>query len=595
MISFQEIESNPKFQSLSPEQQETVRQRYESEYIPKVKWQELVQSPRYTELSEPDRRTLAERFDERFKTTIASDFMTVGDARAIGDRGVMGDIASHGARGLAKTVEMAGRGIQMWDAEYEDKPGILNTAGKKLQQWGEDAPKRGEIYRPDIGEIEGRDGYVYGKVMEGVESLGPSLAPFAAGIVGTAAGGPLVGLAAGTATLITTFGQGTYQEYRQRLDKEKPNLPEDIKHAAALKVAATEAGFEYVSDIAMLYIGKFIPGAKTTFKEFAKEGIRKLMSTNPKQVAGQLGGMYSAELATETTQGYIQSGVDESVGLGDQMTFFESAAEVAIPTAVVSMTIGLGVIGANSLQRKATLANLNSEDKGKRVRAAAQIHDRLKGEDQQIAEVWRQYSSRAIVSGEKIDIDESLVSMAPLAEKPAVKPVQLNDEIMQAQTAEEAIAKFKDTVEQPDPAASMDLPGMLDAISEADPEMLEEMAAGIGEVAAIDATAADQLFQAITARKSALTPSQAPTLPPQSEEAGVGAVHLRETPQDVNFPDESGIMPQADAPLQPVKITVKRQGPDGPVALEVDADTELKAVDDEMDLYRKILDCVKNS
>jgi len=326
------------------------------------------------------------------------------------NRGIGGDIISHALRGGTRAVGLMGRALQVSDIDYEDNEGLLDRLGSKIEKWSEEKMRTSERLRPDVGELKGTDPWFYRKIMEGVESIGPSVTPLAAGAVGTLAGGPLVGAAAGIGTLGTMFGAGTYVEQRRLLDKEAPQLSPEEKHDIALKYAGVEAGGELAADLIFMAtggIGRILaPGAKATLGQ----SVKQLLSTSPKKFAkDMILKTYPAELLTEAWQEKQESGLDARAGLRDSMSYMESLAEVAIPTAVMTLAFGTGTTGYGMYQRQQILNDLNSENKETRSAAAQKIFNNIKNKDNEVAQAWADTAYKNILLDEPININDKIV------------------------------------------------------------------------------------------------------------------------------------------------------------------------------------------
>ena len=360
--------------------------------------------------------------------SVFDDVLSGGSSteRVSHDRNLLSDIGSHALRGGAKAVEQIGRGMQVVDGDYSDDEGFLDTTGKKLQEFGENAPKKFDYLKPDAAEGTDKESWFKQKAMEGVESLGPSAVPFVAAagtgaaVAAAGASAPITALVAGgsgLAALLGTFGAGTYHEKRQEYDGV-PGLTEDQKHVAALKQAGIESGGELVSDIILMGIGKLVPGAGKAVSDVAKNGIKTLLSMSPKQLAKQAGKVYLAEWGTETGQAYLQSGIDADLGVGERMTMLEAAIETAIPTAVMTLALG-SATGAYNVRQKQKLFNqLNSENEEMRIAAANNVYGTLKKQDNEVAEAWRSFSSEAISNGSPIDVKADFLSNPTGEQKP---------------------------------------------------------------------------------------------------------------------------------------------------------------------------------
>ncbi len=357
------------------------------------------------------------------------------------DRGFLGDVGSRLARGTVKAVEMTGRAGEQ--AGFDTG----------LKEWAEEAPGKYDILKPDIGEVEGEEGKIYSGIMSGIESIPMSAVPFATGAAGGAVGGVPGAVVGGLSGIGALFGLGTYNEKKEELDLKAPHLSEEERYTAARDYALIESGGEVVGDLIFLATGGVSTalGLGTAGRITTVTALKSMLKTTPKQVAKDLGKAYLGELATETGQAYFQSGIDEKAGLSDdRMSVLESLAEVAIPTAVMTLTFGLGTQAYSASQKKKIENDLNSMDSTTRINAKNTVLNNI--EDPELSDFFNEYATNKIQSGDEIAIES--ISEEKFQRK-AFSPVKSNhvtppESILQASSVDEAIAALNDEIERPE-------------------------------------------------------------------------------------------------------------------------------------------------
>lgn len=350
------------------------------------------------------------------------------------ERGLLGDIASHLARGVEQGAGLLGGTLEMLEpgaVEAPDKAGLIGRTGRGLRKWAErPVQEKADIFKPDVSEAEQKEGYIKRKVMEGIESIPSSVLPTLGGAaVGAVAGGGLPGMIAGglagAATTAGVFGLGTYRQKKLEFDTKAPQLPEEQRHEMAKDYAIAEAVPELLSDVfgTMVFFGKpFVkPVIKGAMKPFvkagaqeiediaAKEGIRELLRLTPKQFARNLAATYAIETGSETYTQKKQAEIDRLAYGGKEQSYLEALGEVFIPTAVMTLAFGLGSTGLDVYSKRKAIRDLNNEDASERISALRQVAGRI--EDKEVRKAWLDYGVDAIKGNKPININEDFTKI----------------------------------------------------------------------------------------------------------------------------------------------------------------------------------------
>lgn len=406
MSYFDTVQENPRFSALSPEQQRTA--------LSLALDQDLRANPRFESV---DPQALAQ-----VKEQYLDDFF-------IPERGVFGDIGSRFTRGVVGAVGLAGGGL----AEFAPEGTKGQETGEELYQWSKEKLRESPFLQPDLSERRGEESFLYRGIMGGIESLPGSLAPFVIGGAGTLAGGPVVGIGAGTATLLGTFGLGTYHqskdEAQQFLAQNRPELsPEEIEKLAkrkALKDATFEAGTELVGDaLALMSFG----GSKIIEQPLAAT-IKELIFS-PKALAKEFAKDALFETASEAVAAVGQAKAAEEIGM-PTMGATEAAVESIIPSLFMSLVFGGSIHGANRLQARQTLLSLNSENAEVRKATVERVAENINDADAR--ETWVSLANDRIAANKPIEVNTVLADMA--AQK-------ANEETTQAEFQTQALGEL---------------------------------------------------------------------------------------------------------------------------------------------------------
>jgi len=233
-------------------------------------------------------------------------------------------------RGIG-TLKESGAGIvtgtqaMLGDAEAAQK-GFAEAKAADVAEQKVPGPKSTSFQ--DIQDIAGKQGivaaakevpgYLGEKALESLPSTG---GPLAAGIAGTAVGGPLVGLIAG-------IGTNIIQTYGTHIDRQiqEAKAAGELDPVKAALTAIPSGALDYVTD-------RFTVGLGGAAKAVAKEGALKYIAAHAVKASG-------GEAVTETAQQVLER---EAAGLplGDEKAmgeYKESAAAGA----------GLGLIGGGA-------------------------------------------------------------------------------------------------------------------------------------------------------------------------------------------------------------------------------------------------------
>ena len=358
------------------------------------------------------------------------------------ERGLLGDIGSNLARGVADTTELAGH--------------ALKTAGaEKVGDWvidkTENAQENASVLQTDKSEQEGEN-FVKRGVMGGVRSMVPSGAAAATGFatgaamgsvvpgVGNIVGG-LVGAGLGTLGL---FGAGVYGKEKQAAIDS--GLSNDEAHRHGLEQAVVEGGIEAISTPIELLLG----GIGKVATQPLKQSVKELLKTPMKQLLKNYGKTMAVETGTEMVQGGLGNQLSSTHGLAEG-TNTEAVLESIIPAMTMSLMFGMGSHAYNAKQQssmKKALAN-GEHDPQQRAGTANAIYHQIAKEDPELAEAWVAQAQTAINAGTPIDIDQDFAAFAnqrQTQESPETKPTGT---IQKVEESARDLSAEAQTVEQP--------------------------------------------------------------------------------------------------------------------------------------------------
>ena len=321
------------------------------------------------------------------------------------ERDFFGDVTSHAARGGIGAAKSIGAGLSA----------VGLDAGEDIYQWTKRKETTSPLLRPDVSEATGKDGALYRGLMGAIESTPQMMAPFAAGLAGTAIAGPGAGAIAGGATLFGTFGLGTYRTSNDQavdyLTQNRPDLSSQeivkISSKKALTDSVFEVGTEVIGDLAML----FTFGGSSLVKQPLKQTLKQLLKPSSflkayvkevpfgigSEMVAAAGNTYAAKEAGMPTAGYV-----------------ESMSEAIIPIAFMSLGLGGAMHGAEHLHANKVLASLNAENPVERMKTVEAVSSELyqKTKDKDVASNWAKMATDKVKAGEKIDINLGMADFA---------------------------------------------------------------------------------------------------------------------------------------------------------------------------------------
>ena len=435
------IASDPEYTALAPGDKETVQKNWFSRFV--------TSDPEYTALPEQQRVQVETSFYERAK---AADTYTAAPE----SRGFVADAASHFLLGAVEAVGNIGSVLEMADATpgaVDTEKGLLDRAGESLSDWAEDKAQSVALL-PTREEQRGEYGFVKRGILGGIRSTPMMAAPFAAGAVGTLAGGPVAGVIAGGGTLVATFGVGQYgQEYDDvitELDQTRPDLSakekQEVAHRAALGSASFEVGTEAVSDLAALITF----GGSKAITQPLKATLKNMIQSSGQDLL--LKGVRQAgiETASEMVAGGGQAWTRQQEGLSGP-SIGEGVAESIIPALTMSLFMGVGGAGLNRAQSGNVLNMLNSDNVDQRIEAVNFVGQNIakNTNDSELANAWLNGASKVIDSGAKFDFNERLVEFAQVKTTEDMEGAKSGTSIMDAGSVDEAVDAFNDAVARP--------------------------------------------------------------------------------------------------------------------------------------------------
>jgi len=336
------------------------------------------------------------------------------------ERGIVGDIGSRLARGTTGLLETSAHMVDTLT------PGGSQTA-KDAAGYFKDLPKDNQFLRPDVSEVEGKEGFVKRGIMGGIEStplsaaiLPPSLIGAqigsALGPAGTVAGG-MVGGAIGLGGL---FFAGTYgkekEATREKLTATRADLTldqiEQLSHKNALTKSYAEVGGEAAGDMAAYLIFSRVPGGLALYKG-GKAILKELVSPNAvKSIAAAVVKDMPFEVGSEIGTAYVQNQADREIGLSD-VSNNEAMAEAIIPAMFLSTGMGVAFKGYEAYKRKQAYDGINAGTPEERLAAIQQTAGILAQEtDKNVALKWQALATSYLRNGEDIPLDTNIAELA---------------------------------------------------------------------------------------------------------------------------------------------------------------------------------------
>jgi|GEM_PF-1328259 len=335
------------------------------------------------------------------------------------DQGFWGSAVSAVTGGMldaADTVARGFRAIPGGEAAGQDQSGAASGILEKLN-----ALRRAV---PGLRRQEKEGGFA-SSLYEGARSAVTSIA---AGLPGAAAGAAAGSVVGPVGTIIggitgfalsggTLFGLSEYDRAMEEgivHNQQNPDRAisrEDLEHMA-LWSAIAEGGFEFVTDL--IEGATFKLGATLTAptKLTLKEGLKKIIGTNVKQIAGRMGTIAAVETGFEMATAATQTELRNRIGMSDQRVW-DAAAEAFGPALVASIIFGGIAEGGAFAVRRSTTKALQSPDVNdeERFRVINQVYDQIKAVDPDLASVWAANANRAVAMGETIPIDDDIANL----------------------------------------------------------------------------------------------------------------------------------------------------------------------------------------
>ena len=363
------------------------------------------------------------------------------------DRGFIGDIVSRAARGGLGVVENISGAMRMSDLDPTAEKSSVAKMGKALADFAEETEGRYDIFKPDIAEVRGEEGFLKRGFGGTVQSVPLSMIPLGGGIAGGALAGTMFGpigtavgatIGAGT-SLFATFFLGEYQNAYSEADEHlrKQGLPEEEIKTKSEKHALITAGSEFfgegLGDLASLTFLGLI--GKNAIKQGVKQSIKQIIKG-----PGFFKALVKAapfEAGSEMGTAYLQTKSAQELGL-TKMTPAEGVAEAILPAIFMSVFFGSAVRGMQTIEAQRVFNSLNSENPNERVAAIDVIAKRLPPED---AKIWLDTAEPYLESGKGIPLSTPIIDISTqdedAAETGAKKPTSEIDEIVSGIEAEE--------------------------------------------------------------------------------------------------------------------------------------------------------------
>lgn len=340
-------------------------------------------------------------------------------------RGVLGDIASSLARGVAVGIpQFAGQAITGMGALTGIEP--MKETGRAITGFAEELPEKIPFLQPS--EAEGQGG-----VRRFLTGMGESLPTILAAAKGGAAIGaltaPVTGFLGPTAGAILggmvgvfgTFGlAGKGRAYEEALAE---GLPEDQAQSYSNKIGAIEGGvwslLAPAEAVTGGIAGKFI-------KKPAIDTIRKLLTPTLTQSLAGMATNVPLVTAAGATSSALQARAAEEAGLPTP-TPEEAAYNSIAPSIGISILFGLGTRAMRWQDRSATFASLKNEtvDPQFREKAASRVFANLGKVDPEIAQMWKREADLHIQGKRSIPIDEDYMAWLLKSQRervPAIRP-----------------------------------------------------------------------------------------------------------------------------------------------------------------------------
>ncbi len=336
------------------------------------------------------------------------------------ERGIIGDVGSRLARGTTGLLETSAHMVDVLT------PGGSQTA-RDAAGYFKDLPKENQFLRPDVSEVEGKEGFVKRGIMGGVESAPLSAAVLPPALLGAQIGSTLGpagtavgGMVGGAIGLGGLFFAGTYgkekEATREKLTATRADLTldqiEQLSHKNALTKSYAEVGGEAAGDMAAYLIFSRVPGGLALYKG-GKAILKELVSPNAvKSIAAAVAKDMPFEVGSEMGTSLIQNQADREIGLSD-ISNNEAMAEAIIPAMFLSTGMGVAFKGYDAYKRKQAYDSLNTGETEQRLEAVNQTAGILAQEtDKNVAIKWQALATSFVRNGQEIPLDMNIAELA---------------------------------------------------------------------------------------------------------------------------------------------------------------------------------------
>ena len=341
-----------------------------------------------------------------------------------GRRSVVGDVFSSLGQGTVEATNQVGSAAKAWGIEND------------LDKWNPNI----DYLKPDYGDVLGEKGVLRSE-FNNVVKFAPTLGAMA-GITSLTGGSDIPALA----ILLSITGSADYNNFSEKLKKERPDLSNDAIQTAALEHAA-------ITTVPMAVAGSVMSGIAAPLKGLTSESIipavKNLLKMSPevaakaipsigenvlggigvKSILSDVGHSAATMAGMSTTTNVGNALLEQNLGMKDAPTTVD-ALKSGFAATVNGAIFGVAMRGISAVRQKAFMSTLNDyKNPQGQVDAIHQINSVLEEQDPELAAGWRKLSVDRLKTGQPFTINEEIFKLAnPLNPSTDITPADiLND------------------------------------------------------------------------------------------------------------------------------------------------------------------------